>query len=141
MLNTIMTALDITTPLSSREKTHYTNMWCRSIGIKSRDILNHPRIDDAIILINIRNEFWYYLSASDRGIWAAYWKKVYHLQFGLNKKALTKITNIVNNGIYRQQQAQAKRQQIKAIRESKLQKGSVHMTTNPLPAAESLTGF
>jgi hypothetical protein len=116
-------------------------MWCCSIGIKSRDIDNHPRIDDAIILINIRNEFWSYLSASDRGVWAAYWKKVYHLQFGLNKKAITKITNIVNNGIHRQQVAEKQRQRIKAIRESKLQKGSVHMTTNPLPAAELLTRF
>ena len=128
-------------PLSSFEKTHYTNWWCRSIGIKSRDIDNHPRIDDAIILLNIRNEFWYYFSASDRGVWAAYWKKVYHLQFGLNKKALIKITNIVNNGIYRQQQAKQKRQIIKILRESKLQKGDVHMTTNPSPSTESLIGF
>lgn len=137
-----MTALDISNvPLSPREKTHYTNVWCRSIGIKSRDIDNHPRIDDAIILLNIRDEFWTYLSASDRGVWAAYWKKVYHLQFGLNAKAITKITNIVNNGIHRQQQAEQQRQQIKALRESRLQKGSVHMTTNPLPAAELLTRF
>jgi hypothetical protein len=100
-------------------KTYYTNRWCVEHGIKSRDILNHPQIDDAILLINIREEFWKFLNAQDRGIWAAYWKKVYHLQFPLNKKSLKKLEKISNNGIYWQSQAQLKIQTIKALRESK----------------------
>jgi hypothetical protein len=127
--------------LSSSEKTHYTNLWCRQQGIKSRDLINHPTIDDAILLIHIRNEFWAHFDSSDRGVWAAYWKRVYHLQFKLKPKHFTKIERIVNSGIYRQQQLIEKRNYIKAFRESTKQNGGVHMTTNPPLATESLIGF
>jgi hypothetical protein len=127
--------------LSSSEKTHYTNLWCRQQGIKSRDLTNHPTIDDAILMIHIRNEFWAYFDSSDRGVWAAFWKRVYHLQFKLKPKHLKKIERIVNSGIYRQQQDLKAKEKIKAIRESTKENGRVHMTTNPLPATESLIGF
>jgi hypothetical protein len=121
-------------------KTYYTNRWCIEKGIKSRDILNHPHIDDAILLINIRDEFWQFFNASNKGLWAALWNKVYHLQFRLHKTHFKKLEQLTNIGISRQQELEQKRQLIKANR-NKTEKGVVHMTTNPTPAAESLIGF
>ena len=97
-------------------KTYYTNRWCLEKGIKSRDILNHPRIDDAILLINIRDEFWEFFNAKNQGLWAAYWNKVYHLQYRLQPKHLKQLEKLVSIGISRQQELAQKRQQIKALR-------------------------
>lgn len=64
-------------PLTTSEKIHYTNLWCRQQGIKSADlggeklvrdnktgkvktkqIEAHPAIDDVILLRNWKKEFW-----------------------------------------------------------------------------------
>jgi hypothetical protein len=121
-------------------KTYYTNVWCIEQGIKSRDITNHPRIDDAILLINIRNEYWTFFNASNKGLWAALWNKVYHLQFKLKPKHFTQLEQLIITASSRQLALEHKRQIIKANR-NKIEKGVVHMTTNPTPAAESLIGF
>jgi hypothetical protein len=47
-----------TFPLSNSEKTHYTNWWCRRMGFKSKDLNEHPQIDDVVLLVNWTNEFW-----------------------------------------------------------------------------------
>lgn len=115
--------------------TQYTTNWCKQYGIKPRDLgcgivkqadgkyktnLNpHPAIDDVMILIKLRDEFWSVWNASERGVWAAYWSSVYHKGFHFKKKALKKIETLANSGIYRQQQAQLKKQRIKELRESK----------------------
>jgi hypothetical protein len=92
--------------LSISEKTHYTNLWCKQQGIQSRDLDNHPTIDDAIILINFRNEFFIDMNERERGVWAAYWNFVYHRQFGLKGKHLRKLEKIAESAIFiRQQQA------------------------------------
>jgi hypothetical protein len=122
-------------------KTYYTNRWCVEQGIKSRDLLNHPYIDDAILLINIRQEFWQLFNATNRGHWAALWSRVYHKQYPLNKKYLAQVEKLTNIGISRQQHEAQLRQRIKAQRTNNIENGVVHMTTNPTPAAESLIGF
>lgn len=120
--------------LSKLELTQYTTLWCREHGIKPRDLgcgtsitengklrsyqNAHPAIDDVIILIKLREEFWTVWNASERAIWAAYWSSVYHHGFSFKKKALKKIETIANSGIYKQSQAQIKRQRIKELRES-----------------------
>lgn len=45
-------------PLSINEKNHYTNLWCRSMGFRSKDLDTHPQIDDVVLLINWKKEFW-----------------------------------------------------------------------------------
>jgi hypothetical protein len=125
---------------SDQLKTYYTNRWCIEQGIKNRDILNHPKIDDAILLINIRNEYWTFFNASNKGLWAALWNKVYHLQFNLKPKHLKQLEQLVITATSRQQTLEKQRQLIKANRKE-IKKGVVNMTTNPTPAAESLIGF
>lgn len=118
--------------LSKVELTQYTTQWCRKYGIKPRDLgcginkhedgtyrINqnaHPAIDDVMILIKLRDEFWSVWNSSERGVWAAYWSSVYHNGCPFKKKALKKIETIANSGIYRQQQAELNKQKIKQLR-------------------------
>lgn len=125
-------------PLTSKELTHFINWWCKSLGIKNRDLDNHPQIDDCIFLIKCRENGWSLMNASERGIWAALWSRTYHKQFPLKKSHLVKLENIFKNLSHREEKLNQQRQHIKAIRESKQQKGNVHMTANPFPAADSL---
>jgi hypothetical protein len=53
-----MTAKDLDNlPLSNSEITHYTNLWCRNMGFKSKDLTEHPQIDDVILLVKWTKEF------------------------------------------------------------------------------------
>lgn len=131
------TMITETLPLSNSEKTHYTNLWCCSIGIKSRDLTNHPQIDDVIILVKFHQECWFDMDQEQRGVWAAYWSWTYHKQFPLKAKHLKKLANIMASVIGRRTKAEKTRQHIKALRESITQQRGVHMTANP-PLA---TGF
>jgi hypothetical protein len=121
-------------------KTYYTNVWIKTKGLTIRDITNHPQIDDAILLVKIRDEYWTFFNASNKGLWAALWNRVYHLQFNLKQKHLTQLEQLVITGTSRQLELEHNRQLIKAKR-NKIEKGVVHMTTNPTPGAESLIGF
>lgn len=124
-------------PLTAKEKTHYTNWWCRTIGIKSRDLDNHPQIDDAIRLIQFRDTLWYWMSASERGEWAAMWNRVYHNQYPLKAQHWNRLESITLSSMYRQEQNNKKATIIRQLRESRTKQGSVHMMANPLPATSS----
>lgn len=115
-LNTLPLRIMTTQQLSNSEKIHYTNLWCRQQGIKSRDIDNHPRIDDVIFLVNIRKTGWAFMDASDRGVWAAMWKSVYHLQFKLQAKHFSKLERIAHSIAYREKQLAIKQATIRALR-------------------------
>jgi hypothetical protein len=132
------TKLDLLT--QDQLKTYYTNVWVRTKGLKIRDITNHPQIDDAILLIKIRDEYWSFFNSNNKGLWSALWNKVYHLQFNLKAKHLKQLEQLIITATSRQQTLEKQRQLIKANR-NKIEKGVVHMTTNPTPAAESLIGF
>lgn len=140
------------TPLTNSEKIHYTNLWCKELGIKSKDLgcgftrtMNgkiitlpqHPAIDDVILLIKVRQEFWSFFNAHERGIWAGYWKTVYHLGFPLKAKATKKIETIVSSGIYKQQQRQVQADKIRQLRKHTTKWGH-NMTANESPATDSL---
>jgi len=122
-------------PLSKSEKLHYTNLWCREQGIKSRDLgcgtlttatgaqrpyqNAHPAIDDVIILMKMRDEFWQYWNKSEQASWAAHWSSVYHKGHPFKAKALNNIERLANTGIFRQQQQQQQLKKIRQLRESK----------------------
>jgi hypothetical protein len=120
--------------LSTKEKSDLINKWCRDLGIKKSDLglgykvsedgkiitdfKPHPAIDDVILLINLRNEFWLFWNSKERASWAAYWSIVYHNGYPFRKKALLKLETLAKSGIFRQEQQQLKRQYIRQIRES-----------------------
>jgi hypothetical protein len=112
---------------------HEVNLWCCSIGIRSSELTSHKNIDDVILLYNIRRESWSFMNSKERGIWAAYWKFVYHEDKPLSKKGLKKIEHVVESVIIRQQALEQSRLKIKQQREHN-KNGDVHMMANPSPA-------
>lgn len=121
--------------LTNFEKQQYTNLWCAQQGIKSADLgcgyhitedgklkpyqNAHPAIDDVIILIKLREEFWSYWNHNEKCVWSGHWSSVYTKRHHLKAKALKNIEKLAITGIFRQQQEQEQRNRIKAIRESK----------------------
>lgn len=91
-----MTANDManTHPLTSRELTHYTNLWCREKGIHSKDLEQHPCADDVVLLLALRDAMWTKLNKSEQGCWAGYWSSVYVKKNKLKNKALKKLEQI-----------------------------------------------
>jgi hypothetical protein len=142
-----------TTPLSITEKYHYTNVWCKSMGMKSKDLgcgikqnadgsftdnqLAHPQIDDVILLIKFHQANWHYMTRSERGVWAAYWSWCYHNQTAIKAKWFKKLEHITESVIIRQQALEEKR---KAIQRKRNENRGVHMTANPPLATSSLIG-
>ena len=103
-------------PLTFQEKVHYTNLWCRSIGIKSRDLDTHKSIDDAILLIQFHRANWQDLDSRERGVWAALWSYVYHRECGLKQKHLNQLETICKSVIFKQTKAAQRRSTIQAMR-------------------------
>ena len=112
----------------------YTTNWCHQNGIKPRDLgcstliteegkyrpyqNAHPAIDDVIILIKLRDEFWANWNHNEKCVWAAHWSYVYHKGHPFKAKALKNIEKLANTGIFRQQQQIQQQQTIKQLRES-----------------------
>ena len=120
--------------LSHSEITAYTTQWCLEKGIKPRDLgcgtlitddgkikpyqNAHPAIDDVIILIKLREEFWTNWNHNEKCTWSAHWSSVYHKGHHFKAKALKNIEKLANTGIHRQQQQILQQQKIRQLRES-----------------------
>lgn len=85
-----MSQLRLTTP----EKIHYTNLWCREKGIHSKDLENHPQADDVVLLIKWREEMWHKLNKSEQGFFAALWSYAYTHKYSLKQKHLIKLEKV-----------------------------------------------
>ena len=106
----------------SIEQEQIIGYWVREKGLKHRDFVGHPAIDDLILLINIRDAMWDKFSKSHQAVWGAYWNTVYHKRRKLKKKALNKFETIITDAenIYnqRQQELQKIRNRIKEARQN-----------------------
>jgi hypothetical protein len=78
----------------------------------------HPAIDDVIILIKLRDEFWSNWNHNEKCVWAAHWSSVYHKGHHFKAKALKNIEQLANTGIHRQQQQIKQQEKIRQLRES-----------------------
>ena len=105
--------------LSKSEIQHLTNYWCRTKGIHSRDLTDHPQVNDLVLLITIRDNLWQDMSATEQGVWSAYWGWTYTKAHSLKSKHLAKLENITKSVIFRQSQKQLAREKIRQLRESK----------------------
>jgi hypothetical protein len=120
--------------LSKSELIAYTTLWCLEQGIKPRDLgcgsrvsddgkiirfqNAHPAIDDVLILIKLRDEFWEYWNHNEKCVWAAHWSSVYHKGHPFKAKALKNIELLANSGIFRQQTRLELREKIRQLRDS-----------------------
>lgn len=121
------------TPLSISEKIHYTNLWCKELGIKSADlgcqyrvgedgkilkeIQPHPQIDDVIILVRFLREYLNELADSKRVHLHIMWNWVYTQKKPLTKKYLKQLNRLATqlNNI-RHNKAKRRAHQIKKIK-------------------------
>lgn len=104
-------------PLSMNELIHYTNVWCKSIGIKSKDFDYHLAIDDVIFLIKFRDEFWSNMDLSERAVWGALWNWTYHKRFNLKQKHIKKLEVIANSAIFKKQKQEKRLATIRSLRQ------------------------
>ncbi len=93
------------------------DFWLREHGVKSRDLESHPRIDDMIVLLQLRNELWDRMTQPERNTWGAYWGLVFQKQYPLNQKFWKKFTGITRSIDHRQQRQQQARQRIRTLKD------------------------
>ena len=84
--------------------------WLKNHGVTVADLDRHKQITDVILLINIRQQLWSIMNASEQSTWGAYWNLVYKQNRSLNSKALTKFENIAIQVNQRQLKIQILRQ-------------------------------
>jgi hypothetical protein len=68
--------------------------WLKNHGVTVADLDKHKRIQDVILLINIRQQCWLYMTVNEQSVWGAYWSIVYTQSKALNKRALAKFERI-----------------------------------------------
>ena len=100
--------------------------WLKTHGVTVADLDCHKQINDVVLLITIRQEFWHCMSASEQGVWAAYWDIVYNKSKALKPKALKKFETII-------QQVNQRQLKINILRQigSAKQNKDVHNKANP----------
>lgn len=103
--------------LSQSELNHYTNLWCKVKGFKSKDLELHPHIDDMILLITIREEYSDFFTQEQWDEWKKLWVMVYSKKFSLKKFHRKTLEQITIKAIIRQSKQQLQRLKIKQLRQ------------------------
>jgi len=98
------------------EQEQLVGYWLKRKGITRKALETHPHIDDVILLMKYRDGMWNYLNNSERAVWAAYWGYTYNKRKALKKKSLSKLEQITNTVIARQETRQSAINKIKALR-------------------------
>jgi hypothetical protein len=127
-----------THPLSKKELTHYTNLWCRQRGIHSRDLETHPRVDDVVALLAWREEMWHKLNRSEQACWAGFWSSIYHKKNKISSKALKKLQTITTQAEHRHLKTIIQRAKIKATRQNPINKSAYDMTAKDAGSTQSV---
>ena len=93
--------------------------WLSTKRITTRDLDQHPCVDDVVQLINIRDYLWDRMNLREQATWGAYWNLVYCQRRFLREKAWTRFENIAQNIDRRHHVQQQQRQIIKAHRNNR----------------------
>ena len=111
-----------TRQFTHQELEHLTRYWCRTLGIHLKDIEAHPQIDDVILLVKFRDEFWKEMNKHQKKSWECFWHWAYKLKRSSRQKHFLKLEKIgreiQNNRLYKQLVKQAQREKIKTLRAS-----------------------
>lgn len=102
--------------LTREEYNYYLNWWCKQQGLKYRDFELHPRIEDVLLLVHIRNTLWTQMTHRPRAHWAAIWEWCYHQRLPLKKKQVKILEQIAQDIIIKQQATIKARQRIQLKR-------------------------
>jgi len=96
--------------------------WLKQRGITSADLDAHPCIDDIILLIRIRDEFWTLMTMSEQATWGAQWGYTYGKRQFIRPRTLAKFERIILTINNREQLKAEQRQYIKALRNEQLKR-------------------
>lgn len=134
--------MDAQIPLTKDELRHYTNYWCKTKGISSKDLDTHPRADDLTLLIAFRDAMWDKLNQKERGCWAGYWSSIYVKKNKLKPKALNKLEQITITATDRHLTTLVKtsqqRQKIKALRQNPYSKSTAYIAAKSVGLAQTV---
>lgn len=97
-----------------------TNYWCRTLGIKSKDLHTHPQMDDVVLLIKFLEEYEKEFTPKQRIHVYLMWESCYNHRKPLSKKYLKALAKIINQ-IHEKRNIKIKalkkaRQKIKALK-------------------------
>ena len=115
------------------EQEQLVGYWIARWGLKRHDLLNHPCIEDLILLINFRQEFWHEMNRSSQAKWGAFWGYTYTKRKPLKNKSLKKLEDIIINIKDRRNQLQKQRHIIRTLK-----KGEHDMTAKGSPVAQDI---
>lgn len=102
------------------EQSQLVGYWAKTKGITQRDFVNHPYIDDVILLIAFRDEFWNDMTQGQKQSWNCYWDWCYTQKKKIRNSHLKKLIEIniriQNNRHWKKLRRQQQRQRIQAMR-------------------------
>lgn len=101
-----------------------TNYWCRTKGFHSIDLEKHPQMDDVILLIKFRDEYWNEMNKSHKTSYYCFFEWVYKRKNELRQKHLIKLKqialNLENNRLAKKLKQQQAKSKIKSLRQAAL---------------------
>lgn len=99
------------------EQEQLIGYWVKRFGISKKDLDNHPQIDDLMLLIKIRNEFYKDFKAKHKKFFDNTWNWVYNNKLPLKAKQIRTLGYYTEGTIRHRQNIQAGRNTIKKQRE------------------------
>jgi hypothetical protein len=102
---------------NAKEQEQLLGYWIKRFGINRNDLTSHPQIDDLILLIRWRAEFYRDGKAKHKRFFDNVWKWVYNNKLPLKAKQLSTLGYYAEGTIRHRQNIQAGRNTIKAQRE------------------------
>ena len=119
---------DNTITYQENQQNWQINKWIRAndISMTVADWDRHPRKDEITQLFLIRQQLWSRMTASERGLWSAYWGFVYKQRKPLRDKFWRRMAQIVKNIDQREQAQREQLQLIKQIRHKRTRKNKDH---------------
>jgi hypothetical protein len=97
---------------------HETNLFCYQRGFKARDLSQHPYADDLVLMTCIKDEFWQYLTPSQKGWFNGVWGYVYRVRRPLKTKHLVELEHITIRAKQAVDRQNNQKSRIKQLRQS-----------------------
>jgi hypothetical protein len=105
--------------------------WLKTHGVTVADLDSHKQINDVVLLINIRQQYWHAMSSSEQASWGGYWNVVYRNSKPLKPKALNRFETIIQQIDQRKLKINILKQVNQLKTGSAIQNKDVHNKANP----------
>ena len=99
------------------EQEQLVGYWVKQFGISRTDINRHPQIDDLMLLIRIRRDFYNEFKSKHKRFFDNTWNWVYHKKLPLKNKQITTIGYYIEGTIRHRENLKQGRNTIKKQRQ------------------------